>query len=85
MNRFLKILDPLIIVGTCVASGIAISTRSVDPWWIFLIWIFVVVISRIQIIMMTKIINKYLESGELKGEVVTLYGLPIHLSLLGKS
>jgi len=26
-----------------------------------------------------------LESGELKGEVVTLYGLPIHLSLLGKS
>jgi len=58
MNRFLKILDYLIIVGACAMGVIATITKSVNPWWIIFFWLFIVIISRIQIILMGYIINK---------------------------
>jgi len=58
MNRFWKIADYLIIICACVMGVLTAITKSVELWWTIFFWLFIVIISRIEIILMTKIINK---------------------------
>lgn len=55
---FWKIVDWLIITAACAMGVLVAIAKGIDPWWLALTWLFLVVLSRIQILFMQRFIDR---------------------------
>ena len=54
MYKIWKVLSIIIILGAIVTGVLVSIAHEVDPWWVILCWLFVVTISRLELLFIVK-------------------------------
>ena len=55
MKRFLRVADGCIIVLALMAASCVVQQEGLRPWWTAFFWLFVVIVSRLELIMYRKV------------------------------